>query len=372
MRVLVHDLGRTGVPVLLERLLRWADRERLGARIDVVALHGGALEAPVAARVRSLTVIEPSGRRSLADGAAVGLLLAGLPTVGDSVRRAHIRIRTSLLDKPDIVLIHGAGAWPLYDAAGHAPRVVLHLQELEVALSRSVPAHEVERFLGSMSAVMVVSAAVGHLAQGRGVPVDRLVEVGGTIDPDVHVDRTAARRATRSNGPTVAGSGTPGWRKGTDRFVALAHALGRSVPSAEAMWVGGRPSGADASVVGAPDPVRWHPACAAPWQLLAGADVFVVPSREDPLPLVALEAGQHGVAVVGQRGAGGLDDLLVDGRGLLVGAGDPEGLHDAVRDLLVDPDRAADLGAALAGWVAERYHPDRIGPAWWSAVTGES
>lgn len=370
VRVLLHDLGRTGVPVLLLRLLRWATIAHPGTQFDVVALHGGPLRGEIGARSRSVTVIEPTGRRSVGSAAAVALDIAGRSKAADTARRIHRRVRTLRLPPPDIVLVHGAGAWALRSAIPSAVPVVLHLQELDVALSRCVPLDELDAFLGSMSTVMVVSAAVERLAARHGVAVDRLVRVPGMIDPDAVVDVAAARRARRGSGAMVAAAGTPGWRKGTDRFVALAHGLSRSVPEAEAVWVGGRPTGAAATFVGAPDPVRWCESRPDPWQLLAAADLLVVPSREDPLPLVALEAAQHGLPVVAHR-SGGVDDLLADGRGVLVDAGDPVGLHDAVVGLLRDPDTAGRLSAALAA-SADRYHPDRIGPSWWSAMTGES
>jgi len=83
-------------------------------------------------------------------------------------------------------------------------------------------------------------------------------------------------------------------------------------------------------------------------QLLSHATVFVCPSVYEPLGIVNLEAMACGTAVVASR-VGGIPEVVVDGStGLLVDLG-PEfesSLALAVTSLLVDPSRAALMGAA--------------------------
>jgi glycosyltransferase involved in cell wall biosynthesis len=167
----------------------------------------------------------------------------------------------------------------------------------------------------------------------------------------------------------VAGAGAVGWRKGTDRFVAVAHELARSDPGVRAIWVGGRPVGPAAPWVEAPDPVEWHANVEAPWRLLGTAGVFLAPSREDALPLVVLEAMQHRVPVVAAA-VGGLPDLLADHRGTVVAGHDLRGLHAAVHRLVHDPRSAEGSIDAAAAHVAEHHAVGRVGPRWWSTVEG--
>ena len=78
--------------------------------------------------------------------------------------------------------------------------------------------------------------------------------------------------------------------------------------------------------------------------LLAAADLFVLPSRFEGLPLAMLEAMAHGLPVVATR-VGGTDEVLLDGvTGRFVEPGDPETLAVAIGDVLADPDRARALG----------------------------
>lgn len=80
----------------------------------------------------------------------------------------------------------------------------------------------------------------------------------------------------------------------------------------------------------------------------ASADVVVIPSKHEALPLVVLEAWCAGKAVVATR-VGGLAELIEDGMtGRLVSPGDVSGLADAVAGLLRDPAERDRLGRAGA------------------------
>jgi glycosyltransferase involved in cell wall biosynthesis len=82
--------------------------------------------------------------------------------------------------------------------------------------------------------------------------------------------------------------------------------------------------------------------------LLALADIFVMPSLWEGLPLAVLEAMVARKAIVASAIAG-IPEAIVDGReGLLVPAGEVTPLADALRLLLADPTRRVALGEAAA------------------------
>lgn len=89
--------------------------------------------------------------------------------------------------------------------------------------------------------------------------------------------------------------------------------------------------------------------------LLAAADVLVLPSQVEGLPLVVLEAMAAARPVVATA-VGGTPELVFDGEtGLLVPAGDVTALTAALDELLADPTRARALGVAGRRRFEERF-----------------
>ncbi|MDA8342808.1 MAG: glycosyltransferase family 4 protein [Actinomycetota bacterium] len=79
---------------------------------------------------------------------------------------------------------------------------------------------------------------------------------------------------------------------------------------------------------------------------MAGAELFVMPSRLEPFGIVVLEAWRAGVAVLA-TGRGGPPEFVTDGvDGVLVDPTDPSRFAELLAGLLADPARRARLAAA--------------------------
>lgn len=369
--IAVHDLSRTGVPVLLARLLQ-ASPARQREVVHLVAMYGGPLLRELQSLCASVTVLEPSDRRSASSAASLGLITLGMGRAGEVVRHSAWRAKLARRPKPDVLLVHGAGAWPVTQVVSSKLPVVLHLHELETALDRCIPRPEQAAAFQRVQQVMVVSAPVAELARNRGANSAKILMVPGCVRlPGANLPESNEAESSAPETDSVQwvlGAGTPGWRKGTDRLAAVAHALQRVSSPAQVGWVGGRPTGADASAVGRTDLVNWIPESADPWKLLSHAAVFVLPSREDPLPLVALEAGLYRRAVVAMP-TGGLPDLLADGRGLVGSRQDLRWFVAAVEQVLASRALAEDLGQRLHEFVRTHHDVDVIAPRWLRAVS---
>jgi glycosyltransferase involved in cell wall biosynthesis len=78
------------------------------------------------------------------------------------------------------------------------------------------------------------------------------------------------------------------------------------------------------------------------------ADIFVMPSFSEGMPMALLEAMAHGLPIVASR-VGGVPEILTDGLdAVLVEPGDPVELSRALAHLAADSDRRRELGAASA------------------------
>ena len=99
--------------------------------------------------------------------------------------------------------------------------------------------------------------------------------------------------------------------------------------------------------------------------LYAGSDLFVWPAVGEPMGMAMLEAQGHGLPVVAAR-TRGVPELVCDGvSGLLVTEGDPGAFAEAVRSLLLSPERRRRMGDAARARVARDHSfeaaSDRLG-----------
>jgi glycosyltransferase involved in cell wall biosynthesis len=94
--------------------------------------------------------------------------------------------------------------------------------------------------------------------------------------------------------------------------------------------------------------------------ILAAADVVVLPSLSEGFPFVLLEALAMGCPVVASR-VNGVPELIEDHKtGLLVPAGDSQALSRAIREVLSDPTAASKMGAKGRTVVRERFTVDQM------------
>ncbi|MGQ0617755.1 MAG: glycosyltransferase, partial [Acidimicrobiia bacterium] len=164
----------------------------------------------------------------------------------------------------------------------------------------------------------------------------------GRVHPQKGIDvliRAMAILADRYPGlrATVAGDADPGRPEEGARLLALADSLG----------MGGR-----VELVGFVD---------RPEDVLAGARVYVQPSRHEALPLAILEAMAMGLPVVAAD-VGGVAELVRHGvNGLLVPPEDPAALAAAIDRVLTEPGLAGRLGAAARATATEgAYSPAQL------------
>jgi N-acetyl-alpha-D-glucosaminyl L-malate synthase BshA len=133
---------------------------------------------------------------------------------------------------------------------------------------------------------------------------------------------------------------------------------------AELMMVGDGPDRVDAEwearELGVQDRVHFLGKIDTVAPLLAGADLFLLPSTGESFGLSALEALASGVPVIGTN-VGGLPEVVQSGvTGELCPVGDIAGMADAAIALLLDRDRWQAMSARGAQYAREHFSMNAI------------
>lgn len=343
-----HDAHRHGAQLLLLHLLRWL-RAHTDLRFEILLKSGGELTADFEALAP--THHWPRDADALAHRPNVRLLYANTVTNGDVL----------------------AGLAPL------GCPVLTHVHELEHWIRHHVPPANLREVVQRTARWVAVSERVREvLIESVGVAPDAIDLVYEFLGPEAlrPVDPATSARLRRDLGipPTawvVGGSGTMDWRKGTDLFVQLAATTRRRSPSRPVhfLWLGGARDGDafaklmhEARVAGVGDRVHFVGAVADPIAYTACFDVFALVSREDPFPLVVLEAAAQRVPVVCFADAGGAPELVDGTCGWVVPYLDVEAMAARVVQLLEAPEERRAFGERGAARVRAEHTVEVAGP----------
>jgi len=235
----------------------------------------------------------------------------------------------------DLIYANTAATWPLVRALQNNSPLVWHIHELSYTLRLVITDETGSELFRQATGIIAVSSAVRDvLVREYGVSDDVVDLVYGFVPcPDLsESDRSARRRRVRealgwgADTFVVGGCGTLGWRKGTDLFLQIARrtCLTEGRQEVRFLWVGGEAHGPDVlefehdlHALGLDGRCVRVPAVANMLDYYCAMDAFALTSREDPFPLVMLEAGALSLPVVCFAGSGGGPEFVGSGAGLI-------------------------------------------------------
>jgi len=99
-----------------------------------------------------------------------------------------------------------------------------------------------------------------------------------------------------------------------------------------------------------------------PRELFTAGDIFYLSSREDPFPLVCLEAAECGLPVVCFKDGGGMPGFIEDDAGFIVPFLDVDKAADAIENLIVDQSLRNKKGACARKKLFQRHTVDIAAP----------
>jgi len=250
-------------------------------------------------------------------------------------------------------------------ASCNSPLVVAHIHELATMIGIHAP--NLGQSLTRVDQLIVASGLVKRELAELFALDEALVKVVYESSDRVGVGRLDA--GLRHNQIVVGAVGYVHWRKGHDLFLQTARYLRLYRPDVRArfLWLGKLDDkhravvDADIEKAGLSDVVNFVDEVDDPSDFYEQLDVLLLPSREDPFPLVAIEAGSRGIPVLCFSGATGTAEVLRGGGGVIVPYLDVRALAEAVGAYWDDPD-ALCRDAAKAKEVFSAFTPENQCP----------
>ena len=170
----------------------------------------------------------------------------------------------------------------------------------------------------------------------------------------------------------VGASGTIQWRKAPDVYVQIASKIRKSYPELPIyfLWIGGTQKNDfvffemdyDIRKLGLEKRFRILEHQSNPSDYYAALDVFAMVSREDPFPLVCLEAAAFGTPVVCFENGGGTPEFVGEDCGFIVPYLDAEAFAAKIVTLFRRRELAETFGSNAARKVRERHSLEKSAP----------
>ncbi|WP_325166879.1 glycosyltransferase family 4 protein [Devosia rhizoryzae] len=269
--------------------------------------------------------------------------------------------------EPDLVHVHAGIGWEghgLVRAAHAAGAPVVRTEHLPYLLTDVVQQAEYRAMLLSVDSRIAVSNAVAQTHAGKGRGAIRTVRNG--VMPKVATqgrDEVRAGLGVGAGEKLVLTIARFTAQKGYDLLVEAAATVLQQEPRTRFALVGTGPEAAaiEAAIAeaGLAERVKLLGHRTDVADLLAAADVFVLPSHFEGLSLALLEAASAGLPIVATT-AGGNVEALGSEHAFLVAPGDAEALSAGIIDALTDATLAKTAGEGSKARFAERFTAQRM------------
>ncbi|KRD77388.1 glycosyltransferase [Lysobacter sp. Root983] len=349
LALISHDANPHGAQYLALNLVR--ELQRMHQDVEVLMQNGGLLEpefeaiAPLhrlyqmdQAELRAFAVRlrEQGVQAVIANTTVPGLVIAPF-------REAGLRVVSLIHELPGIIAKYGLGQ-ALLDLVDASDRVVISSEAVRKGVDGLVPP---EALAGKL-----ILRPQGLFTRSRYRGLDDLSEPRANLRRKLGVSEQAV---------VVLAVGFGDLRKGLDLLARAAAIAYRSEPNLHVVWVGNHEDEVKQDV----DRMLEEAGIASRFHFVgldfdtddyyAGADVYALPSREDPFPSVVLESLSVGTPVVAFEGTGGGADLVADRAGLTVRAFDVDAYAQALLRICRDGELRARYARAGRDMVDTEY-----------------
>jgi len=321
-----HEAARSGAPIVLLYYLQWLREKRPDYKPDLLLLRGGDLEEEYR-KVANVFLLPNDDNPSILQRGIARLkkkakIKTKLPRLAPFDRSYDVVLGNTIVSLEYLKFFKRQGS-----------HTICWLHELEYVI-KSFSEQKFIELSEHADRFIVVSKAVENMLRQFGIrKKTHLVYEFSKTDLKVNeaIETVKNELGIPANAFVVGGSGTIQWRKGVDLFLQIAFQLSTRNEDVYFIWVGGKSVGThvednqiqhDFKRLGLEKRLIFTGMRENPHRFFAAMDLFALTSREDPFPLVCLEAASLGKPIICFEKAGGIPELVEADAGAVVAYGD--------------------------------------------------
>lgn len=368
--VIGHDASLTGAPLLLESYLKAACANKSFDQVRIVLGSGGAL-------IQEYFQIADT---FVADQASPNPLFGRIASKLAKVLGLHYRHNDSICkwlecsQEPDIIYVNTVASIPLLSRILllliTKPKIVIHVHELDWLLQKYENEHNISALLcGATEIIAPCNAVALSLNALFKIPLESIHIIPEWVCRDVKIERydemrlQVRRELGVEEGDWLCISvGKMQWRKGSDLLPLIASKFAESYSRIHFAWVGSSSNDEliqlklDLRKAGVDQFVHLIPEKSDPYPYYSAADLFILPSREDPCPVAMLEAGLFRLPVVCFDDSGGAPEYVGNGSGVSVPFLNIAKFACAIQKIFASPKEREKMGHVARSTVLQNHN----------------
>lgn len=369
-----HNAGRTGAPIVFLNFLRWFKEQDI-IPFQILLREGGSLASEYQA-LAPVTILN----QGLLGFLARRLTQFGFHSVIERVNHVILKRRytqcgigliysntvtngsfldaLSFLHCPVISHVHELDNWIRYRIGMKSFGLTQKHTDYYIAVSDAVKQNLIQNY-------HIASNQVGLIYEFVDTSLSNLIDISSSRK------RICQQFNIPSNAFIVGGSGTTDWRKGPDLFILVAQSIYKYAPHIPVffLWIGGENKGRRflplrhaINQSGLGERIQFLGIMPNPLDYFAAMDIFALTSREDPFPLVMLEAASLGKPILAFDVSGGAKEFIENDCGVVVPYQDVNAMSKAAVELLSDSNLRYQLGQQARHKVQTHYDLSTIAP----------
>jgi len=253
----------------------------------------------------------------------------------------------------------------------HIP-LITHIHELSYSIQLYSEPKNTDYLIQESKCLIACSQAVAdNLKDNLKADVNKLRIIHSFVDNEKILNQQSQFESVsykeKYNLPTdkilVGGCGNAEWRKGIDLFTQIANQIENTIADKfHFVWIGVKKEGMyfeqiqyDIQKMGIENSITFIEPTPEALQLIDCLDIFTIVSREDPFPLVMLEAALLEKTIIGFDKTGGCSEFLREDCGVLVPYLDTSAMANGIIRLIGNQIYAKQLGKNARKKVVEQY-----------------